>query len=367
VLLLLFAWVMLAPGLSERAQLYGGLLAVTVLALTAVLVAAYRHRLLQREAATSERLRGEVDERARMQNALRQSEETARALLNAPSEAALLIETDGKIVALNEVAQTRLGAIAGLSNGPAGKLVGRDVFALFPSEIAKVRRARNQEVVASGEPARFEDERNGVWMDNTIYPVFDEDKRVVRLAVFSRDVTERKRLEQMLKQQVEVERDRARHDPLTKALNHFGIMEELEALMPEQGGEAFVLALADIDGMKSINDTYGHQAGDAALVTLVKALSAKGAIVGRYGGDEFIAVLPGADRGAAESYLERVGRSLTRGPTKRVSSTRVVPAASIGFAAYPGDARTIIDLMRVADRAMYAEKRRRRAERRSAA
>jgi diguanylate cyclase (GGDEF)-like protein len=172
----------------------------------------------------------------------------------------------------------------------------------------------------------------------------------------------------MLKREVAVERERARHDPLTNALNHGGIMEELESLIaPARGSTPFILALADIDGMKLINDTHGHQAGDAALVTLVKALSTKATIVGRYGGDEFLAVLPGADRSAAERYLERVERSLTSGPGRRVSSTKVVPAASIGIAAYPDDAQTIIDLMRVADRAMYAEKRRRRAGRRSAA
>jgi diguanylate cyclase (GGDEF)-like protein len=367
-LFVLLAWALIAPGLSQVAQLYGGLLAVSVLAGVAVLVASHRHRLVEREAATNERLRGEMAERERMQSALHQSEQTARALLNAPSEAALLIETDGTIVALNEVAHARLSAVAGVKTRDEGAFIGRDVFSLFPPDLAKVRRDRNVEVVASGQPARFEDERNGQWMDNTIYPVFDDDQRVVRLAVFSRDVSERKRLEQMLKREVEVERERARHDPLTKALNHGGIMEELESLIaPERGATPFILALADIDAMKLINDTHGHQAGDAALVTLVKALSTKGVIVGRYGGDEFLAVLPGADRAAAQRYLERIERSLANGSSRRVSSTKVVPAASIGIAAYPDDARTIIDLMRVADRAMYAEKRRRRSGRRASA
>ena len=302
-----------------------------------------------------------------MQNALRQSEETARALLNAPSEAALLIETDGTIVALNEVARTRLSAIAGLDVDDPDAFVGRDVFGLFPAELADLRRARNSEVVASGEPARFVDERNGQWMDNTIYPVVDEEEQVVRLAIFSRDITEHRQLEAMLKREVEVERERARHDPLTGALNHGGIMEELEALIaPERGATPFVLALADVDSMKLINDTYGHQAGDAALIALVKALTAKGAIVGRYGGDEFIAVLPGADRSTAERYLERVERALVNGSRRRSSAGKVALAASVGFASYPDAAQTIIDLMRVADRAMYAEKRRRRSERRSA-
>ncbi|MEX1253180.1 MAG: sensor domain-containing diguanylate cyclase [Dehalococcoidia bacterium] len=367
VLLILLAWALIAPGLSERAQLYGGLLAVTALAMVAVFVASYRHRLLQREATTNQRLRGEAAERERIQAALRQSEETARALLNAPSEAALLIETDGTIVALNEVARTRLSAIAGLDVDDPKAFVGRDVFAFFPSDLENVRRARNSEVLASGQPARFVDERSGLWMDNTIYPVVDEDEQVVRLAIFSRDITEHKRLEEMLKREVEVERERARRDPLTRALNHGGIMEELEALIaPERGTTPFILALADVDGMKQINDTYGHPAGDAALIALVKALSARGAVVGRYGGDEFIAVLPGADPAAAERYQERVDRALLNGSRRRSPAGKVALAASVGFAAYPGEAQTIIDLMRVADRAMYAEKRRRRSGRRAA-
>jgi PAS domain S-box-containing protein len=128
-----------------------------------------------------------------MSAALKDSQETVRALLDATTETALLIDTEGKILALNEVAFERLRR---LSPVPAGsdrdELIGRNVFDLFPPGIAEQRKARNDTVISSGVPARFEDERAGRWMDNTIYPIFGSNGTVTKLAVFSYDITDRK-------------------------------------------------------------------------------------------------------------------------------------------------------------------------------
>ncbi len=122
----------------------------------------------------------------------RKSEETARALLNAPTESALLIDTEGAILALNETAHQRLG-------NAMEKLVGVNYYDVLPATIAKDRKQRVKEVICSGNPVRFEDQRDGRYLDNNVYPVFDGKGNVGRIAIFSHDITDRKRAEETLR------------------------------------------------------------------------------------------------------------------------------------------------------------------------
>ena len=125
------------------------------------------------------------------EESLRASEETARALLNAPTEIALLLDTEGKILALNKPAAEALG-------NSIDELVGLCVFDLFPPELAERRRAYHKAVLKSGKPVRYEDEREGRWRDTNQYPIFDAAGKVVRVAIFSRDISEQKRAQEAL-------------------------------------------------------------------------------------------------------------------------------------------------------------------------
>jgi PAS domain S-box-containing protein len=125
--------------------------------------------------------------------ALRDSEETAWALLNAPPDPMLLLEPDGTIVDLNEAAAQGLG-------GSRDELIGASAMDMFPPEIAQHRRARGEQVISSGQPIRFEDQRGGRWFDQSVYPIFDAHGEVVRLAVIARDATGCKRTEQRLRE-----------------------------------------------------------------------------------------------------------------------------------------------------------------------
>jgi diguanylate cyclase (GGDEF)-like protein/PAS domain S-box-containing protein len=306
------------------------------------------------------RLRKAMSERRRTAAALRASEETVSALLDATTETALLINADGTIVALNATAFRR---IASLAPKPVGKrpedLRGRNVFDLFPPELAERRRKRNERVVRTGKPARFVDERAGRWMDNTIYPVFDRKGRVVRLAIFSYDITLLKETQLALERALEAERERARRDALTGVLNHGAIVEDLHALVGAGGG-MHAVCMIDVDGLKAVNDAYGHPMGDAVLVAVANALAVDGTFVGRYGGDEFVAILPGADRDDAGRYCEQVERRLeeTR-VTHPGQGVTLAVRASIGVAIHPDDASSIRELIARADQQMYIDKRRR--------
>jgi diguanylate cyclase (GGDEF)-like protein/PAS domain S-box-containing protein len=325
-------------------------------------------------------------------HALPDGEATLRVLLHAPTEARLLIAVDGTIIAMNDRAADRLSQLSGqrLARNPE-RLIGVCIFELMPPDIAAERRARNAKVVRSGNVVKFEDEREGRWMENTICPVFDNRGKVYRLVILSKDITDLKEaqndlrtraleLEQVnryladtlgqlsrsqedLKRALKRESERAKRDPLTGVLNHRAFMEELDAIMDAKGRRPIAVAMVDIDHMKPTNDAYGHQVGDAVLRVVAKALAQSGAIVARYGGDEFVVALPNTTRAKAQKYCADVSAAVTRARvTHAESKTRVPVAVSIGIAMHPHDARDPLELIKRADGAMYGERRLRRLE-----
>jgi diguanylate cyclase (GGDEF)-like protein len=147
----------------------------------------------------------------------------------------------------------------------------------------------------------------------------------------------------------------ARTDPLTGLANRRAFEQELDQHLQALPSKAFAVIMLDVDGLKRVNDEFGHAAGDAVLkrvgATLVDGLR-DGDVVTRWGGDEFVLLLPGMDRVSAVSMARRIGGTLLQadgfsGPI----------SASIGIAVFPSDGTTAAALLAAADRSMYEEKR----------
>jgi diguanylate cyclase (GGDEF)-like protein/PAS domain S-box-containing protein len=209
------------------------------------------------------------------------------------------------------------------------------------------------------------------------------DEEVSGFVLNIRDITEREQAQQALRQtladlavskaQLEdksamlelalvTERERARRDSLTNAFNHGAISEVLRELVSgsQADGLACAVAMVDVDGMKAVNDTYGHQAGDRVLIAVADALGHNGALVGRYGGDEFIVILPGAGRDQAERYRDTVLDDLAHVSLVAPDTQASIPVrVSVGVAVYPEEAQTVAALVALSDSAMYAAKRQR--------
>ena len=144
------------------------------------------------------RLYGQVQrenmERRLAVDALRESEATARALLESPVDSILLVNLDGIILDTNRTFAQSMGR-------RVDELIGRCVYDFLPPELAASRRAHVAEVVHRGAPIRFEDERTGVQLDQSAHPIFDAEGQVTRIAIIARDITERKQMENTIQSQ----------------------------------------------------------------------------------------------------------------------------------------------------------------------
>jgi len=135
----------------------------------------------------------DMTERKTAENALRESEATARALINAPTDSVLLIDARGMILALNEIAASRFGK-------RGDELVGTMSYDLLPKEIAQLRRSLMAPVLEKKEMVRFMDERAGRWYDTVAYPILNETGEVKKIAIIARDITEQKTFETRLRE-----------------------------------------------------------------------------------------------------------------------------------------------------------------------
>ena len=143
--------------------------------------------------ASNAQLQTEIAERQHAEQATRASEANARALLNAILESALLLEADGTIVDINEIGAQRLGK-------PRPELIGTNVYAYLPLEIATARHAKVAWGLQTNEPVIFEDTRNGRTMRHSLYAVPATGSAQRRIAIFAQDITEQKRAEETLAQ-----------------------------------------------------------------------------------------------------------------------------------------------------------------------
>jgi len=152
----------------------------------------------------------------------------------------------------------------------------------------------------------------------------------------------------------------AEHDVLTGVLNRRAILARLRAafLQARESGEPLALLFLDLDHFKRVNDSYGHRAGDQCLRAIIGPIASElrqGDALGRYGGEEFLVVLPGAGAANAEVVAERIRDHVQETPML-VSGTRIGLTLSVGIAALDDDVLTPDDLIERADAALYRSK-----------
>ncbi|MBM3973855.1 MAG: GGDEF domain-containing protein [Planctomycetes bacterium] len=130
-------------------------------------------------------------------------------------------------------------------------------------------------------------------------------------------------------------------------------------LAARRHGDPMTVFMMDMDGLKKINDAFGHLVGAASIATVGKRLGAliarAGGMASRFGGDEFSAFVPRADRALTQELGEAMRRAVADEPILACDIT-VAPTISIGFAVHPDDGVNVEQLTRAADEALYRAK-----------
>jgi diguanylate cyclase (GGDEF)-like protein len=149
-------------------------------------------------------------------------------------------------------------------------------------------------------------------------------------------------------------------DSLTGFVNRWAFEDRLadEFLRAVRHGRPFALIFIDLDNLKAINDKFGHAAGDAAIrrfCDAIRSVIRTTDVVGRYGGDEILALMPETTLSDAMMAAERILRRVTGLPLT-VEQERIALSASLGVAAYPEHGRDKESLLRAADFALYQAK-----------
>ncbi len=134
----------------------------------------------------------DITQRKHAEKALKESEEMARALLNATADAVVLLDANGLILDVNETYAKRF-------QKSTDEMLGLCIWYLLPPGVTETRMVNVKKVFETGKPIRMLDERQGIWNDTNIYPVCNARGDVTRVAVFVRDVTDRKRAEEHIR------------------------------------------------------------------------------------------------------------------------------------------------------------------------
>ncbi len=188
------------------------------------------------------------------------------------------------------------------------------------------------------------------YYSNLITKIDDAEKKITRVNR-SLDMEVKKRM-------LEIERinqnlvNISKTDGLSKAMNKGAILDSIENLIATRQKSEFSVLMFDIDDFKQINDTLGHVTGDKcikSLAIIAKSNMREFDMIGRYGGDEFIIVLPGVTLNQAVQIAERF--------RKRVEATETPHyTISMGIASYPRDGTTVEALIEAADAGLYKSK-----------
>jgi diguanylate cyclase (GGDEF)-like protein len=178
--------------------------------------------------------------------------------------------------------------------------------------------------------------------------VYDDQGNFAGHEIIAVDVTEQRTLEEQLRHQ-------ASSDSLTGLANHRRLFEVLHAEIcrSKRTGREFSLLLLDLDGLKKINDQFGHLVGSRALCRLAQIVADCCRSIdtaARHGGDEFAVVLPETGMAAATLVARRICDLLAKDAEEPALSV------SVGVASYPLEADTIGTLLYAADKALYAMK-----------
>jgi diguanylate cyclase (GGDEF)-like protein/PAS domain S-box-containing protein len=289
--------------------------------------------------------------------------EPFREIVSASADAIIGIDARRSIVLFNRAAER-------LFQYPVDSILGKKIECLLPAEFRGAH-ARHLEAFRGGiEKSRYMGDRSGILKglraDGSVFPVAVSIQRVETadqelMIAQVRDISHHVTLREKLAHQASV-------DPLTQTFNRRAFAELSADIHTscERDGTEYAILLMDLDYFKALNDTHGHQAGDFVLrefALLCQSNLRSDDILARFGGDEFIILLPRTSRTASLAIAERLQQSVEDFAFPVDEGKVLRQKVSIGLANWRGGADQLEDVIIRADAALYAGKTKRHKRR----
>ncbi|MBI5639590.1 MAG: diguanylate cyclase [Nitrospirae bacterium] len=304
----------------------------------------------------------DVRDMRKTEKALRKSERFLSTIFDSINDPFSILDRDYRIVRVNE-------AYAQMKNMEVKDLLGRHCYSALQKRTSVCADCIVEKTFNSGDPCA-KDKRlhlpdgSEAWVEIYTYPILNEEGKVSHVIEYTRDITDRRKSEDERRRLIERLEYLSCIDGLTELLNRRVLIDRLtqEVERVARYGSELSLILCDIDYFKEINDTYGHAAGDKALQVVSEIL--KGSlrsmdILGRYGGDEFMIILPQTSVKGAEEFAERIRLSVEKKSIQITDSDSMNLSLSMGVTGVePGKRQLDLNsLIKLADNALYSAKR----------
>jgi len=324
----------------------------------------------------------DITQRKSIEKALKESESRFRTLFETMAIGVVYQNQEGFIISANSAAERILGLTLDQMQGrtsmdPRWRAIHED-GSEFPGDTHPSMQAlKTGEEVKNVIMGVFNPQDNQThWILINAVPQFHpgEDQPYQVFATFQ-NITEIKHAQELLQksehdlrtnlEEIEALQEKlsyqAIRDPLTSLFNR-RYMEEallLELAQADRQGSTIGITMLDIDHFKEFNDTYGHQAGDRVLQLLGGILASsirEGDIACRYGGEEFVIILPGANLDNTFQRTEQIRKKFGELTLQRIGKVGVKVTLSAGVAIYPIHAKVRDGILNLADRALYQAK-----------
>ena len=294
----------------------------------------------------------DITERKKSQRRILESEERYRSLVESTEDSIYLVDRDYRYLFMNKKHLLRMG----LSDE---QYAGKAYCEFHSPEESRLFIEKVDRVFKTGETVQHEYEsfRDGRYFLQSYSPVKGKDGRTESVTVVSKDITGRKRMEEKY-------RNLSITDELTGLYNRRGFFtlaeQQLKTARRQQNG--IILVSADMDNLKTINDTLGHKAGDLAIIAVADILREcfrDSDVVGRIGGDEFVVLQLVNTDIPEEALTARILDSLHVYNAKRSGGHEV--SISVGIKGYTHEANySLGEMLAQADRQMYEQKRKKK-------
>lgn len=286
------------------------------------------------------------------EEALHESEEKYRSLVDSIEDSIFLVDSSCRFLFMNRKYMTRLGLLADWCKGePYGRYHSPQETGDFAKRVERAFR--------TGEPDQYEHKsrRDGRCFLRTLSPVRDKQGAISAITVVAKDITDRKQMEEKL-------HELSITDELTGLYNRRGFQTFAghQLKLSKRLKKGLYMLYADLDNLKTINDTFGHAEGDAVIkevADILKDCFRDSDVIARIGGDEFAIIPIGTVGDNIESVISRL-RSTTEAHNVARKTGHPI-SLSVGIAFYdPANPCSVDELLLQADKAMYEQKRNRK-------